>query len=262
MKTDTLFYQLFKEFPSIFFELIGKPETNLNAYEFTAPEVKQKAFRLDGLFSTLEGFANEPLYFVEVQFYKEDDFYDRLFAGTFLYFAQYNPPNPEWYAIVIYNRRSTETPPHPRYQHLMQHHVRCIYLDEFGEVGEQSLGLGIIKLVVETTRNTSEVALNLIAKARAQLTDAAIQQQVIELIETIVLYKFPNLSREEIEAMLRLDELKQTRVYQEALAEGIEQGKLEAKLEMVPVLIQLGLSVEEISQRLGLDVETVRARIQ
>ncbi|MBR8840739.1 MAG: DUF2887 domain-containing protein, partial [Stigonema ocellatum SAG 48.90 = DSM 106950] len=29
MKTDTLFYKLIKELPQIFFELIGKPDTNL-----------------------------------------------------------------------------------------------------------------------------------------------------------------------------------------------------------------------------------------
>jgi predicted transposase/invertase (TIGR01784 family) len=81
------------------------------------------------------------------------------------------------------------------------------------------------------------------------------------------LYKFPNLSREEIEAMLALSELRQTRVYQEALEEGRqegieegrEQGKLEAKLEMVSLLLEVGLSLEEIAQRLGLDIETVEA---
>ncbi len=31
MKTDTLFYKIFKEFPTIFFELIGRPETNTKA---------------------------------------------------------------------------------------------------------------------------------------------------------------------------------------------------------------------------------------
>jgi predicted transposase YdaD len=41
VKTDALFYELIKELPQIFFELIGKPEVNLNAYEFTAPEIKQ-----------------------------------------------------------------------------------------------------------------------------------------------------------------------------------------------------------------------------
>ncbi len=49
MKTDTIFYQLFQEFPWIFFQLIQKEETNLNAYEFIAPEIKQRTFRLAGL---------------------------------------------------------------------------------------------------------------------------------------------------------------------------------------------------------------------
>jgi predicted transposase/invertase (TIGR01784 family) len=62
--------------------------------------------------------------------------------------------------------------------------------------------------------------------------------------------------------MLGLSELKQTRVYQEALEEGkLEgrlEGKLEGKLESVPRLLALGLSVEQIAEALGLDVERVR----
>ena len=82
MKTDIIFYELIKELPQIFFELIGKPTTNPNTYEFTAPELKQQAFRLDGLFSPLPGFEEEPLYFVELQTYKDEEFYERLFGDS------------------------------------------------------------------------------------------------------------------------------------------------------------------------------------
>nr|WP_238717973.1 Rpn family recombination-promoting nuclease/putative transposase [Petrachloros mirabilis] len=37
------------------------------------------------------------------------------------------------------------------------------------------------------------------------------------MIETVVVYKFPQLSREVIEQMLGISELRQTRVFQEAL---------------------------------------------
>lgn len=90
------------EFPKIFFEVIGKPDTNIDIYEFTAPEIKQRSFRLDGVFSPQSDFPHEPLYFVEIQFYKDEEFYDRLFTSIFLYFSQYQPPNPDWYAIVIF----------------------------------------------------------------------------------------------------------------------------------------------------------------
>jgi predicted transposase/invertase (TIGR01784 family) len=50
---------------------------------------------------------------------------------------------------------------------------------------------------------------------------------ILEFIETILVYKFPRLTRKEIEAMFALDDLRQTRVYQETLAEGIQLGKEE-----------------------------------
>ncbi|WP_441338662.1 DUF2887 domain-containing protein [Microcystis sp. M59BS1] len=50
MKTDTIFYQLFQSFPSIFFELIQLPINEANNYRFDSVEVKQLSFRLDGVF--------------------------------------------------------------------------------------------------------------------------------------------------------------------------------------------------------------------
>ena len=50
MQTDPLFYRLFQTFPRLFFELLGQPSEHAQAYRFTAEELKQMAFRLDGLF--------------------------------------------------------------------------------------------------------------------------------------------------------------------------------------------------------------------
>lgn len=58
MKTDILFAELFQEFPQIFFELIGQPETTANIYKFTSPELKQRSFRLDGVLTTTAEFAD------------------------------------------------------------------------------------------------------------------------------------------------------------------------------------------------------------
>jgi predicted transposase YdaD len=82
------------------------------------------------------------------------------------------------------------------------------------------------------------------------------------LIETIIVYKFTQKSREEIAQMLGLSDLKQTRVYQEAFeegkVEGKQEGKTEGKLETIPFMLTLGLSMEQIAQGLGLDIEQVR----
>ena len=50
MKTDSIFYRLFLEFPGIFFELIQGDDLEADDYQFTSREVKQLAFRMDGLF--------------------------------------------------------------------------------------------------------------------------------------------------------------------------------------------------------------------
>lgn len=258
MKTDTIFYEIFKEFPNIFFELIGSSDTNPNTYQFLAPEIKQRTFRLDGVFSPLAEFQAQPLYFVEVQFYKDEEFYDRLFTSIFLYFSQYQPPNPDWYAIVIYGHRNQEGSLHPRYRNLVEPHLRRIYLDELGDKASQSLGVGIVKLIVESQSQAGEVAKQLITQAREQLTEPIVQEKVLQFIETIIIYKFPNLSPKEIEAMLNLDIIRGTRFYQEAEQEGRQKGKQEAKIQMVPKLLQKGFSIQEIAELLELDVETVR----
>jgi predicted transposase/invertase (TIGR01784 family) len=58
-----------------------------------------------------------------------------------------------------------------------------------------------------------------------------------------------------------LNELRQTRFYQEAKQEGrqegIEKGRLEVKLEAVPHLLVLEFTVEQIAQALNLQVEQV-----
>ena len=58
--------------------------------------------------------------------------------------------------------------------------------------------------------------------------------------------------------MLGLDELKQTRFYQEVKQEGRE----ETLTQLVPMLLNLGATVEQIAAQLQVDVETVQRFIQ
>ncbi len=250
MKTDTLFYDLIRELPQVFFELIGKPETNPNAYTFTAQEVKEQSFRLDGILSTLDGFENEPLYFVEFQTYQDNDFYERLFGEIFVYFRQYQPVNPEWYAIVIYDKRSNEILPHPRYRILMESFVTCIYLNELPS-DDESLEIGIARLFVETPKKTTSLVEKLVNKTRKEVSDESLRRKVLAFIQSIVVNKFPNLSREEIEAMINLgDDIEKTGYYQSVLKQ--------TKLKVIPTLLKKGCSVEEIAESLELDVEEVK----
>jgi len=224
VKTDSLFYQIFLRFPDSFFDLIGQPQPVSANYQFTSQEVKQLSFRLDGLFMPLVEDSQQPLYLVEVQFQPDDTLYYRLFAELFLFLKQYQPPHP-WQIVVIYPHCGVEREQSLHFGEILNlASVRRIYLDELPYGDNPSLGIGVIKLVVESETAAVRTAQTLIERTREEITDQSSQRQLIDLIESIIIYKFPQKSREEIEAMFGLSDLKQTRVYQEALAEGEEQG--------------------------------------
>ncbi|NMG19348.1 Rpn family recombination-promoting nuclease/putative transposase [Brasilonema bromeliae] len=285
MKTDSIFYRLFQEFPSIFFELIGEPPQEANAYQFSSVEVKQTAFRIDGVFLPTKESDNpstafklseaeasaalstsplrvNPIYFVEVQFQGDSEIYARLFAEIFLYLRQNQPQN-DWRAAVIYPTRSIDTADRKHYREFFSsQRVSPIYLDELGEAVSLPISIATVKLVIENEDTAINKARELIDRTQQEISSQQQQRQLLQLIETILIYKFPTMSREEIEAMFGLSELKQTRFYQEAFEEGKQEGRLEAQLETVPRFLALGLTVEQIAQALGLSVQEVQQALQ
>ena len=89
---------------------------------------------------------------------------------------------------------------------------------------------------------------------------------MVELIESILIYKLPQLGWEEIEAMFGLSELKQTKVYQEAKEEGREEGRVEGRVEGIEEekkkialnLLRRKTRLEEIAEITELSIEQVR----
>lgn len=201
--------------------------------------------------------ASSPIYFVEVQFQPDKKIYSRFFTEIFLYLDKTELPN-NWRGVVVYPNRSIDVGETQRYIELLTSgRVRCIYLDELDSATESSLGISTVKLVIEPESGAATKARELINLARQQITDEITQREFLELIETIIIYKFPQKTREKIERMLGLSELKQTKVYQQAKLEGKAEGKLEGKLEAIPFMLSLGATVEQIAEALGLDVELV-----
>jgi predicted transposase/invertase (TIGR01784 family) len=271
VQTDKIFYSLFQAFPSIFFAIIGETNINPSTYEFVSVELKETAFRIDGVFKPVNETPEEPLYFVEVQFQLDSKFYRRFFAEIFLYLRQ-NPSVNFWRAVVIYPQRTIEPDDQQPYRLILDSpQVQRIYLDELGTASENSLQLAIVQLIITGEEAAIDRGRQLILQARQELTDEVNKKQIVELIETILLYKFANLSREEVEAMLGIDdEFKKTRMYQsirqdgleEGIQEGMQQGKLQAKLEAIPRLLALGLSVEQIAGALDLTVQQVQQVVE
>ncbi len=105
-----------------------------------------------------------------------------------------------WRGVIVYPTRSIDIGETERYLELLtSDRVRRVYLDELSSAAEQSLGIETVKLVIEPEESAATKARELINLARQAIADAITQRELIQLIETIIVYKFPHKSREEIE---------------------------------------------------------------
>ena len=206
MRRDTIFYQLFVESPILLFDLIPHPPENAAQYVFDAIEVKETAFRMDGVF--IPPNPSGIVYFCEVQFQVDELLYERMLAEISIYVYRHRDLFLDWQAVVIYPSRSIEQSQREIVRELLASgRITRVYLDELGEV-ELSTGLG---LMVLTTLEGDEAK----AEARRLIGQAQGSRDIINLVSTIILYKFNTLSRDEVDLMLGI-ELQQTRVYQDA----------------------------------------------
>jgi predicted transposase YdaD len=75
---------------------------------------------------------------------------------------------------------------------------------------------------------------------------------IIEMITTILVYKFTNLSREEIEQMLGIT-IQETRVYRDAKAEGRVEGALQEAQSLI---------LRQLTHRFGELPNALQAQVQ
>jgi predicted transposase YdaD len=69
------------------FELLGDFEPKTSTYSFSSQEVKQTSFRIDGILVPPIYASDIPIYFIEVQGYRDTkgNLYPTLFSEIFLY---------------------------------------------------------------------------------------------------------------------------------------------------------------------------------
>lgn len=263
MTTDPLFYRLFETSPETFFLLLGIPGDEAAAlatrYQYMAIEFKETSHRTDGVFLPKE--PKLPLYFVEVQFYSRANIFADLLVKVFTYLKHHDPAQ-NFRGVVLFASRSLEPADITPYRALMDSgQVKAFYLDELPELANAPLGLSILYLIRREESEAPAVARELVARVKREIADAALMHDLIELIETVVIYKLAQFSREEIQAMLKVKDIRETRVYREAMEEGREEGKVEGKKEKAArTIVNMAakkVPPEEIAAMVEEDIEFV-----
>lgn len=100
-------------------------------------------------------------------------------------------------------------------------------MNELGETANLPLALGLVKLIIEPEATSPEQARPLIRRSQQENVTGISDQEIIDLIATIVVYQSTSLNWKEIRTMLGLDIIKHSRAYQEAVEEGRQEGRQE-----------------------------------
>ena len=253
MRRDSIFYYLFRQAPALLSELVPDPPANADAYRFDSVAVKEPRFEIDGVFLPPEG---EPgaVFFVEVQFQKDERLYERIFAEAALYFYRMRERFTDWQVVIIYPSRSTEQSdlfPHRSFLNGGQTHR--IYLDELGDIRQLPLWVGLMVLTTVDEEQAPEEARELLS--RAQAIPPAESRVIIDMVVTIISYRFGQITRQEVERMLNIT-FEETGVYQEvredAMREGLQAGRQEEAASLI---------VRQLGKRFGKLPEDIRASI-
>lgn len=254
MRRDSIFYKLFQQYPGLLFELLTNPPENASEYKFDSVAVKEPKFEIDGVFLPPEDESPGAVFFCEVQFQKDEKLYERVFAESSLYFYRNLNRFNDWQVVIIYPSRNTEQSDiFPHRGQLNSPQVHRIYLDELGNIRELPVWVALMVLTTVKEQQAPEKARYLISRSSNEQPETR-SQVIIDLITTIIAYKFEQLSRSEVEEVLGIT-LKETRMYRDIKEEGMEEGK-EVEAQSL-ILRQLNRRVGELPSPVRQRVETL-----
>lgn len=252
MRRDPIFYQMFQRSPALLFDLIGNRPNNAAEYRFDSVAVKEPKFEIDGVFLP----PSEPgvVYFCEVQFQKDEALYERLFSESLLYFYRNRSRFSDWQAVIIYPSRSFEQSDiYPHRSLLNGEQVHRIYLDELGNVRSLPITVAATVLTIVDEDEAPSLARYLLERAEQEEFSDRAKQDIIDIITSIMVYKFSTLTQAEIRAMLGLNLTEEPRAIRDAKQEGREEGR-EAEA--------IALVTRQLTRRLGQNLsEEMRSRL-
>ncbi|GJD17238.1 hypothetical protein RIVM261_021940 [Rivularia sp. IAM M-261] len=143
--------------------------------------------------------------------------YEKFFAESHLYFYRNRSKFSDWQAVVIYPSKSVEqSNVYPHRSYLNGGQVHRVYLDELGDIRTLPIWVAVMVLTTLSEAVAPTEARYLLERSRQEPEVSS--GAVLEVVTSIMVYKFEQLSRNDIDTMLGIT-IKETRVYQEAREE-------------------------------------------
>ena len=207
---------------------------------------------MDGLLEP--DVPGHPRYFLELQGYPDDSIYWRLVEEI----GRFHAAKPElnrtrWHAFLLFLDATYDPGPDTLgdLNHgLMPWLTTGVLSDLLSKVAEPSAALNILQPLIVTSATVIETkATDWISEIQQSPDlDQRVQNRPVELLVQFVVQRFSQLTRQEIDNMLQLTPLEQTRAGQELIEQGIEQGELSILARMISQ--RFDLSPQNVQERL------------
>ena len=228
MASDKLFYFLFHNTPDLILRWLQDLPADAGGYRFSAPVLKEREYRLDGLFSPPEQRADLPAVVLEAQMQDDPEFFLRLYAesGRFLQQERWQR---QWRVVVICPHRDMNFGSLTPVQEFVEHRVQWVELQpRDGEPPSEPL-TRVLSLLLQPEDELRSVSDAL----RQQALNDANAAEVLPLIPAILLARFNTRPLQEICAMggITLEDFTESRAYQEIFGLGEASGEARGRQE-------------------------------
>ena len=230
MASDKLFYLIFQGAPDLILRWLQDLPADAAGYRFSAPVLKEREYRLDGLFSPPPDRSDLPAVVLEAQMAADPDFLLRLYAES-ARFLQQERWQRDWRVVVICPHRQLNFGSLTPVQEFVEHRVQWIELQPRGGEEPTEPLTRVLSLLLQPEAQLRQLTDELRRQAAADASTA----EVLPLIPAILLARFNDRPIQEICAMggITLEEFTQSRAYREIFGQGEARGEAKVTLRLL-----------------------------
>ncbi len=245
MKTDALFYKLFRLSPRSLFRLVGMKLDG--TYTFESITLKTTEKRFDGFMKRTDGEG--PNVFVEIQGYNDNTIYWRGFREVCMWYEENDSDRP-FVLVVLFtdekhdpdNLMLTPKPP--------SRLIRKNLADCLKKLAKRAGALTVLKpLGLSDIKKNREKLPELVPQWEEEVRSLELSEpetrELTELLIYAIAQRFQELTIREVEKMIQLTPIDQTVVGQELIQMGREEGILIGNIRMAQRFLKRRLTPEK-----------------
>ena len=226
--SDKLFYWLFQNHPDRILELQRDLPAEAHGWRFSAPVIKEREHRLDGLFQPPAGQPHLPSVLLEAQMASDPKFLRRLYAQSARLVEQEQEIE-HWRVVVICPHRRLNFGRPTAVAEFVRERVHWVELELAAKDASAPPLLRAMALLVQPEEEIQASS----AALQAEVAGTDREEAIADVIAAIVVTRFNGRSIPELCAMggITLEEFTQSVAYKEIFGQGRLEGRQEGRQE-------------------------------